>query len=596
MAVEHTLILASRTRSGARSPARSSRASSARGFDAPRGAAAHGRRRELAEEHYAEHREKPFFGELVDFITSGPTLAFVLEGEGAIATARTTIGATNPADAGARLDPRRLRARDAGQPRARLRLARVGGARDRALVPRRPCLSRITSRSTARRGRRRTPSTRTRGRTTHGRRRRSPGEWRARPKPRSTCSPDVDGKDVVELGCGTAYFGAWLARRGARVVGVDVTPAQLETARRMEEEFGLGLRFVEANAEDMPLPDESFDLVLSEYGASIWCDPYKWIPEAARLLRDGGELVFLRNSTLAMLCATDERDLRRRRCSVRSAGCTSSNGTCPTRDRVLARSRRLGSPPARERLRADRSCRAVRRRARRRDHSYYAFVARMVGAVALRGDLARPSCTAADPRVDVAAAARDSRAARHPVRRRSARVRRGRRRRSRSSTPRGKARSVDGGGEQPVLGVDTVVVCDGRGPRQARRAGGRRADARALSGRTHEVVSGLCLRTPGWEELHREVTRVTFRDLTPRDIATYLAAGEWEGRAGSYAIQGFGAELVARIEGDYLNVVGLPGALLVRLLANASRERTASAERGASTRNRARNSMRSSRE
>ena len=118
--------------------------------------------------------------------------------------------------------------------------------------------------------------------------------------------PDVADKDVVELGCGTAYFGAWLARRGARVVGVDVTPAQLDTARRMEEEFKLGLRFVEANAEDTKLPAESFDLVLSEYGASIWCDPYAWIPEAARLLRDGGELVFLRNSTLAMLCAIDE--------------------------------------------------------------------------------------------------------------------------------------------------------------------------------------------------------------------------------------------------------------------------------------------------
>jgi SAM-dependent methyltransferase len=116
--------------------------------------------------------------------------------------------------------------------------------------------------------------------------------------------PDVEGKDVVELGCGTAYFGAWLARRGARVVGVDVTPAQLETARRMEAEFELGLEFVEANAEETGLPDASFDLVLSEYGASIWCDPAKWIPEAARLLRDDGLLVFLRNSTLAVLCLT----------------------------------------------------------------------------------------------------------------------------------------------------------------------------------------------------------------------------------------------------------------------------------------------------
>jgi SAM-dependent methyltransferase len=116
--------------------------------------------------------------------------------------------------------------------------------------------------------------------------------------------PEFDGRDVVELGCGTAYFGAWLARRGARVVGVDVTPAQLETARRMEAEFGLGLRFVEANAEETGLPDASFDLVISEYGASIWCDPAKWIPEAARLLRPGGHLVFLRNSTLAVLCGT----------------------------------------------------------------------------------------------------------------------------------------------------------------------------------------------------------------------------------------------------------------------------------------------------
>jgi SAM-dependent methyltransferase len=118
--------------------------------------------------------------------------------------------------------------------------------------------------------------------------------------------PEIDGKDVVELGCGTAYFGAWLARSGARVLGVDVTPAQLETARRMEAEFRLGLRFVEANAEETGLPAASFDLVVSEYGASIWCDPAKWIPEAARLLRPDGHLVFLRNSTLAVLCATED--------------------------------------------------------------------------------------------------------------------------------------------------------------------------------------------------------------------------------------------------------------------------------------------------
>ena len=116
---------------------------------------------------------------------------------------------------------------------------------------------------------------------------------------------DMAGKDVIELGCGTAYFGAWLAKRGARVTGVDITPAQLETARRMSEETGIPLTLIEANAEEVPLPDESFDLALSEYGASIWCDPYKWIPEAARLLRPGGELAFLCNSVLCMLCAPD---------------------------------------------------------------------------------------------------------------------------------------------------------------------------------------------------------------------------------------------------------------------------------------------------
>jgi len=117
---------------------------------------------------------------------------------------------------------------------------------------------------------------------------------------------DVDGLDVVELGCGTAYFSAWLARRGARPVGVDVTPAQLATARRMMEKTGIEFPLVEADAAETGLPDASFDLVLSEYGASIWVDPYRWIPEAARLLRRGGRLVFLRNSTLVILCSPDE--------------------------------------------------------------------------------------------------------------------------------------------------------------------------------------------------------------------------------------------------------------------------------------------------
>jgi SAM-dependent methyltransferase len=116
---------------------------------------------------------------------------------------------------------------------------------------------------------------------------------------------DVKGLDVVELGCGTAYVSAWLAKLGARPVGVDPTPAQLETARRMQEETGITFPLVEAPGEDVPLPDASFDIVVSEYGASLWADPERWVPEAARLLRDGGRLVFLTNGWVAFLCMPD---------------------------------------------------------------------------------------------------------------------------------------------------------------------------------------------------------------------------------------------------------------------------------------------------
>jgi len=132
-------------------------------------------------------------------------------------------------------------------------------------------------------------------------------EWGIWDAPEDTVRvlPDVAGKDVVELGCGTAYISSWLARRGARVTGVDLTPEQLATARELQAEYGLSFPLIEANAEDVPLPDASFDLVVSEYGASLWADPYKWIPEAARLLRPGGELVFLTNSLPLVLCWDD---------------------------------------------------------------------------------------------------------------------------------------------------------------------------------------------------------------------------------------------------------------------------------------------------
>ena len=130
----------------------------------------------------------------------------------------------------------------------------------------------------------------------------------------------------------------------------------------------------------------------------------------------------------------------------------------------------------------------------------------------------------------------------------------------------GKARSVDGG-ERPVLGVDTEVLLDGELLGKPADETEAEAMLESLAGRTHDVVSGLCLRTQAWEELHEETTVVTFRALTPRDLAHYVASREWEGRAGGYAIQGLGASLVERIDGDFLNVVGLPGSLLVHLLA-----------------------------
>jgi SAM-dependent methyltransferase len=121
--------------------------------------------------------------------------------------------------------------------------------------------------------------------------------------------PDVNGKDVVELGCGTGYFSAWLARRGGRPVGIDNSPAQLSNARRFQREFDLRFPLIHADAERAPLKDCSFDVAISEYGASIWCDPHRWIPEASRLLRPGGELIFLGNGNILMLCVPDDPDL-----------------------------------------------------------------------------------------------------------------------------------------------------------------------------------------------------------------------------------------------------------------------------------------------
>ncbi len=197
---------------------------------------------------------------------------------------------------------------------------------------------------------------------------------------------DVAGLDVVELGCGTAYVSAWLARRGARPVGVDVTPAQLATARRCQKEFGLDFPLVEASAEDVPLPDESFDLAVSEYGASIWCDPHRWIPEAHRLLRPGGRLWFLRNSTLSVLCFP-ERGPADDDAAATAARARPGRVAGLGRRRVAAAARRAVPAADAHGLRRRRPRGAVPARRRRRSRVLRRLLRRLVAAVAGRGDL-----------------------------------------------------------------------------------------------------------------------------------------------------------------------------------------------------------------
>jgi SAM-dependent methyltransferase len=120
---------------------------------------------------------------------------------------------------------------------------------------------------------------------------------------------DLHGKDAIELGCGTAYVSSWMARRGARVVGIDNSLAQLETARRLQRQHGLDFPLIHGNAETTGCPDSSFDFAISEYGACLWADPQAWVPEAARLLRPGGRLVFLTNAFLLALCLPEADDV-----------------------------------------------------------------------------------------------------------------------------------------------------------------------------------------------------------------------------------------------------------------------------------------------
>ena len=135
------------------------------------------------------------------------------------------------------------------------------------------------------------------------------GMWNIAEAQTGVLPADLEGRDSMELGCGTGYVSAWLARRGARPVGLDNSAAQLATARQLQDRFGLWFPLIHASAEQAPFTNASFDVAISEYGASIWCDPYAWIPEAARLLRPGGQLIFLVHSVLFMLTIPDTDDL-----------------------------------------------------------------------------------------------------------------------------------------------------------------------------------------------------------------------------------------------------------------------------------------------
>jgi SAM-dependent methyltransferase len=135
------------------------------------------------------------------------------------------------------------------------------------------------------------------------------GVWSVPEEQAGVLPPTLDGADSLEVGCGTGYVSAWLARRGARPVGLDNSAAQLATAARLQDRFGLRFPLIHASAEQVPFAGATFDLVISEYGASNWCDPYAWIPEAARVLRPGGQLIFLVNSVQLILTLPEEDDL-----------------------------------------------------------------------------------------------------------------------------------------------------------------------------------------------------------------------------------------------------------------------------------------------
>ena len=424
---------------------------------------------------------------------------------------------------------------------------RVGRARDRALVPH-DCLTRDAS-GTAR------VWTKSNAEYTdaHARERVGGGGDRtgacaASRSPSSACSATSPGKDVVELGCGTAYFSAWLARRGARPVGVDITPAQLETARRMQARDGIEFPLVEANAEERAAAGRVVRPRVLRVRRVDLVRPVQWIPEAARLLRPGGELVFLRNSTLVVLCSPDDRTAGERPL-LRAAARAAPDGVGRGRGVEFQLAARRVDPLLRENgfeVEALTSSGA----GGGGDARYYDFVAPSGRASGRRGDLEgaqageRPAARRRSARVDSRPQRRAileqlgipfdvvaPRYERTTRRRPSVELVRG---------TRGQGALGRGGGDRPVLGVDTEVVARRRSCSASRRTRPRpRRCSRSSSGRTHEVVSGPLPDHAGLGVSQHDTTLVTFRRAdAARPRRSYLARGEWEGRAGGYAIQG----------------------------------------------------------
>ena len=127
------------------------------------------------------------------------------------------------------------------------------------------------------------------------------GLWRI-PESELRILGEIAGKDILEFGCGAARWSIALAQTGARPVGLDFSPKQLQHARRLMAEANVDFPLIEASAENVPLPDASFDIVFCDWGAMTFCDPHFTVPEASRLLRPGGLFVFSTATPIQLLC------------------------------------------------------------------------------------------------------------------------------------------------------------------------------------------------------------------------------------------------------------------------------------------------------